>query len=518
MNAFPHAPANTRLGRAIEAPQIRKIFSCSPRDPRYHMLEHLSPKFRMPPTEREPRAALILNRFTRTLTVMFATNAVSSILGVSPEQLQGKSFYECIAENCLADAIKCLESAKANDSIAYLRFWSRDPRSEEEFEDDEVDMEMEDEDEDEVEEDSDGASHFDDITDIQMDNAPSDFIKTEATSSLDMGHALPLYGQSSRGGSSPTIATQARTATARVSERQVAERVAQAGRRGPIPSCELEGVVSCTSDGLVMVLRKARPPIPSLHPPLIPSIFENGLFAAPWSEHPIRPNYQPELFHTFQPPLQPQYMPLREPTKAAGGPPTEQLMKSIREVAVFAWPVVGINGTLASYSRGQPRGESQPFNGLPVWDPDAAGTTYLGPELPSSSRLGRRSIDNHSAEHGSLAHLYTPNPIAGRGQGHAHLPSQLSNMSACRLSTPFWSNSSTIAPSSEGRLFSEVQQPLQYVINGHPNSSLQPQLEGEVWTEASTSNSQQNVNNNQFPTTQSYSFGDSPQNTWHAWN
>lgn len=125
--------------RAIEAPQIRRLFSSSPRDPRYHMLEHLSPKFQMPPMEREPRAALILNRFTRTLTIMFATDAVASILGLRSDQVHGKSFYECIAENCLLDAIKCLESAKANDSIAYLRFWYRDPRREEDFENEEDD-------------------------------------------------------------------------------------------------------------------------------------------------------------------------------------------------------------------------------------------------------------------------------------------------------------------------------------------------------------------------------------------
>ena len=110
------------------------------------MLEHLSPKFKMPPMEREPRAALILNRFTRTLTVMFATNAVSSILGVRPDQVKGKSFYECIAENCLPEAIRCLESAKANDSIAYLRFWYRDPRREEDFDEEDDDDESSDSD------------------------------------------------------------------------------------------------------------------------------------------------------------------------------------------------------------------------------------------------------------------------------------------------------------------------------------------------------------------------------------
>ncbi|KKY32087.1 putative potassium voltage-dependent transporter [Diaporthe ampelina] len=100
------------------------------------MLEHLSPKFKMPPVEREPRAALILNRFTRNLSIMFATNAVASVLGLGPDQVKDKSFYRCIQERCLPDAVKCLEGAKANDSIAYLRFWSRDPREAEDLEDD----------------------------------------------------------------------------------------------------------------------------------------------------------------------------------------------------------------------------------------------------------------------------------------------------------------------------------------------------------------------------------------------
>ncbi|KAK7415620.1 hypothetical protein QQX98_005764 [Neonectria punicea] len=123
-------------------------------DPRYHMLEHLSPKFRMSPAEREPRAALILNRFTRTLSVMFATEAISSVLGVSADQVLHKSFYECIRESSLDDAFKCLESAKANDSIAYLRFWSRDPRRPEDFQgeesedDDDIETSQEEEEED----------------------------------------------------------------------------------------------------------------------------------------------------------------------------------------------------------------------------------------------------------------------------------------------------------------------------------------------------------------------------------
>ncbi|OTA94452.1 hypothetical protein M434DRAFT_45808, partial [Hypoxylon sp. CO27-5] len=328
--------------RAIEAPQIRRIFSSSPRDPRYHMLEHLSPKFKMQPMEREPRAALILNRFTRTLTVMFATNAVSSILGVRPDQVQDKSFYECIAENCLADAIKCLESAKANDSIAYLRFWYRDPRRDEDFEDDEEEEEEDDEDEDDEESEQD--------QDREMTNGDDGSLDSHA----HVGNSMEVDANEML---DPKIKTEASVSP---------------------ELSKLEAVVSCTSDGLVVVLRKARPPIPSLHPPLLPVDFENGLFAAPWSEHPIRPYYPPEHFYTFRPPLLPQYMPLREHVKTAGGPPIDQLMKSIRDVAVFAWALVGINGNIAVYGRGVPGESSQPHDELAVWDPETSRSTYRG--------------------------------------------------------------------------------------------------------------------------------------------
>ena len=86
----------------------------------------------------EPRAALILNRFTRELPIMYATDAVAGILGATADQLDGKSFYECMQENRQPDAISCLESAKANDSIAYLRFEYRDPRRTHEGDDDQA--------------------------------------------------------------------------------------------------------------------------------------------------------------------------------------------------------------------------------------------------------------------------------------------------------------------------------------------------------------------------------------------
>ncbi|KAI1420994.1 hypothetical protein F5Y12DRAFT_68793 [Xylaria sp. FL1777] len=485
--------------RAIEAPHIRRIFSCSPRDPRYHMLEHLSPKFKMQPTEREPRAALILNRFTRTLAIMFATNAVSSILGVEPDQLQGKSLYECIAENCWGDAIKCLESAKANDSIAYLRFWSRDPRTREDLDEDEDDVEMDDQDT-ASERDSDGGVPLNDSTSGPTDDGSDNFVKREATGSPQINQPMAADERDAQHEFSAASRNRAQTANTQGSQRLGTQQRLRARRREPIPTRELEAVVSCTSDGLVMVLRKARPQIPSLHPPMLQTGFENGLFAAPWSEHPVRPNYPPELFYDFQPPFLPHYMPVREHVKAAGGPPSDQLMKSIRDVAVFAWGLVGINGNLASYSHGNPSGESQPPDGLPIWDPAAPKTSYLGPEPSSSRYRGSGSIQAHRAEASIPMHpLHTPGPPVERRQGQSH-PLGLSNsMQSSYSHHPLWSNSSVTRPSQEPRTYSDVQQRSPYSLTGYQDSTLQQQWADGVWVEASTPYNRHNINEDQNP-------------------
>lgn len=440
-------PLTLYLGRAIDAPQIRRIFSCSPRDPRYHMLEHLSPKFKMPAMEREPRAALILNRFTRSLGIMFSTDAVASIFGLSPEQIQYKSFYECIQESCLMDAVRCMESAKANDSIAYLRFWSRDPRrpddleqgdserynsqnEEEEEEGIKAEMIKQEDDGDSMcwtgsQDDEGGAS----LNQSNMEDAPvtgsmemdymSDNRPVKVEDDVLMENSL-LYQTDSSSSGTRTTSTGALSMEHSASSRSTytASSSSTGARQDrpspnrtqppdyPMPSVELEAVVSCTSDGLVVVLRRARPQIPSLHRPVMSSGYRDGLFAAPWGQLPIQDSQ-----HTFRPPLLPQFMPLRDNAKAPGGPPLDHLMKSIRDVAVFAWALVGINGNIAAHGRGQPTGEAQPPDGLPVWDPRAGQTPYRGPE----NRTAERRAGSHSqggppgpASHGGPIH-YTTN-------------------------------------------------------------------------------------------------------------
>ncbi|KAK3898263.1 hypothetical protein C8A05DRAFT_47360 [Staphylotrichum tortipilum] len=393
--------------RARDAPQIRRIFSSSPRDPRYHMLEHLSPKFKMPPMEREPRAALILNRFTRNLTIMYATDAVAQVLGVRSDEVLERPFYECIQPNCLDEAERCLESAKANESIAYLRFWYKDPRvdaNDAVDEDDEVEME------DDVDDRTSPSPSEDDVKDLdQKDNCMD----------VDDESDPQARGADDGGGS------------------EDASPMSQSRRRrqqaAPPRTFELEAVVSCTSDGLVVVLRRARPPIPDPQPPVYPSAlnYENGLFAAPWGMQPIEPYISPELLYTFRPPFLPQYMPLRDCVKAAGGPPIDQLMRSIRDVAVFAWAVTGINPNLANYGQGRRRIGAQATEGHPAWDANnGCPTTYPPPEdLPTDRTGDIPKAASASANMAPFGHYPSDAPAHGYRARHASLDESMYELS-----------------------------------------------------------------------------------------
>ena len=387
------------------------------------MLEHLSPKFRMAPMGREPRAALILNRFTRSLGIMFSTDAISSIIGLEPEHLQYKSFYECIRESCLRDAVNCLESAKANDSIAYLRFWSRDPRRPEDMEGAELGEEddaagradgtsissrMNSRGPESVnwpyqrvetgslhqQSDSDsGGVRLDTAMDIDRDSSLPHFKveeeeEKEEEEQAQLADELFSHSNDDSAESRPSTLSPFTTSTSSATDEQQPSRGSPRWqRRYPVPSVELEAAVSCTSDGLVVVLRKAHPVKPSPGPSSSPTV-NNGVFAAPWGQKPMEsrdPSSAPS-YTEYRPFSQSQYLHLQDAGGVGFGPSADRLMQSIRDVAVFAWALVGINGTLAEHSRGVPSGEAQPVDGLPVWDPLAGHTDYQGPDNQATRR------------------------------------------------------------------------------------------------------------------------------------
>ncbi|KAI9691279.1 MAG: hypothetical protein M1820_009810 [Bogoriella megaspora] len=399
--------------RAVQAPVIRRLFSSSPNDPRYHMLAHLSAKFNQGPQTQthEPRAALFLNRFTRTLTIMYATSGLSEIIGISGEDMKGRSFYYCIAENCLQEAVHCLENAKGNDSIAYLRFWFRDPRQDDQHND----SDTEDSDEEmtnvsSTDEETDGGVHFDGNGSSHGANRTSHSVSSRTThpssttTEMDLdsgsngrGNAAARGGlmptQSGSRSSSDNSTNPADTHEAIFGEPATARSSASSANSSPVHRAssepiELEAVVSCTSDGLVVCLRRARPVIPHpLHRPGQPT-YTNGLFAAPWAVEPIIPGVQVQ--QPYDNPFAQQYRPeVQIPQQQAaqfhqantnaptslkvGGPSSQDFMSSIRDTAIFAWALTGINGSLAEYGRGNPIGESQPPDGYPIWNPDQSG-------------------------------------------------------------------------------------------------------------------------------------------------
>lgn len=387
-------PADASLERAIDGAGIRRIFSSSPRDPRYHMLSFLSSKFYTDPKiqTNEPRAALFLNRFTRTSTIMFATNGVSNILGLRPEQMVGKSFYYCIQRNCLQDAVRCLEKAKANDSIAYLRFWYQDPLQAEAHPEDLPVLDDRASEDEEEEDDDDGGGVLIRREDTSASNAAVQAVTPETTSGANTGDsatprptAAPespqlarhenvvesVQGSRDSSGTSTELGGNAREA--------IFDPPATLGRSGSSVTpaedasdngIELEAVVSCSSDGLVVVLRRARPFVPYVLGTTEAPPSAHGLFASPWALEPVMPPHVPGT------------IPPEAAAQAVAEPEPSSFMSAIREIAVFAWSLTGINGSLAQIGRGKPSGESIPPGGFPIWDrhapPDPEAERFNG--------------------------------------------------------------------------------------------------------------------------------------------
>ena len=426
------------------------------------MLSYISSKFsqEIPQPINEPRAALFLNRFSRTLAIMYATNGLADTLGISADRLIGKSFYFCIQENCLREAVKCLESAKANDSIAYLRFWYRDPtqnsrqNSTRQDEDDRMTdgnssgddddggvhlAEMMEQDESENAIVSDSSNSMRSSSEPQHPGSLEPNSRSSSGNSTDMDGIDPVFDPPANGQSSRSSVSSP--------DRDHSSNQSWSPEE---PQIELEAVVSCTSDGLVVILRRAKPFVPNIAAAVASSAksrYSNGLFASPWANDPIMPimpdggNSLPDAMRrqnqTNQIPVYPT-LPVPLNPAEARGPASEDFMNTIRDVAVFAWSLTGINGSLKQYGRGTPSGESLPSNGYPVWDPYA----NAGPEGYSTGDKFTNGLDHTSAPGGQFDHHKHGHNNGTNGYGsHSsdeslHKPSSFTN----QMSQPMYGN------------------------------------------------------------------------------
>jgi len=308
---------------------------------------------------------------------MYATGGIEQIVGISGEEMKGLSFYYCIALNCLTEAVRCLESAKGNDSIAYMRFMFRDPRQEDppeltssESEDDEMTDVTSDEDE-----------SVEGGVRLGRESSSGGMNSGHQSSSSHWNSEEPLANRRTESGDST-----AQAGTHRGFFGEDPRRHSSASSSGGSPSVnhrgdiELEAVISCTTDGLVVCLRRARPMLPGAMP--VPQTAQqySGIYAAPWASQP--------MFHPAPPQMPPYPLGAQHPAMLHSGPSMEfqnSFMQSIRDVAVFAWALTGINGSLAEYAHGNPQGESQPPQGFPIWNP-----------LPDPSMLGHKKSETPS--------------------------------------------------------------------------------------------------------------------------
>ena len=251
------------------------------------MIDHLAPKFRSTSLARaavhEPRAAFLLNRFSDTLPILYATHAAQFVLSCNPDEAVGRSFYEFIDDGYLLGAVNAIERAKENDSIAYLRLlWK---------------TKLED-----VEEDEDLVEGFDeDDEDDENDDEET---------SRPQGQSQPSHHR-------------------QLSPLGIPERF------------EVECLVSASSDGLIVVVRRA-PPIEGLAPHTRPP----GIFASPWASSPLPP------YTMTPPPPSPVEAgsPVREVPElipTIPGPSNQDVMNSIRDVSVFVWSIAMLNDNVS---------------------------------------------------------------------------------------------------------------------------------------------------------------------------
>jgi hypothetical protein len=111
---------------------------------------------------------------------------------------------------------------------------------------------------------------------------------------------------------------------------------------------ELEALILCTTDGVVVCLRRARPMLSGVVPvPRQAPQEYTGTYAAPWASQPV--------FHPAPTQMPPYPLSAQRPATIQTGPSMQFqnfFMQSIRDIAVFVWTFTGINGSLAQYARG----------------------------------------------------------------------------------------------------------------------------------------------------------------------
>jgi hypothetical protein len=129
----------------------------------------------------------------------------------------------------------------------------------------------------------------------------------------------------------------------------------------------------------------------------------------------------------------------------------QDFMNSIKEMAVFAWALAGINGSLADNASGKPTGEAQPPAGLQIWQPDGnvslAEDGCIADHAVPQGRYADIQPRKAGGDHHDLTSVQVGNTIAPYGVISPPADSAIDRKSSGFGKAPF-----TTETSSEGRM------------------------------------------------------------------
>ncbi|KAF9574651.1 hypothetical protein EC968_005881 [Mortierella alpina] len=81
----------------------------------------------------EPRACMILNRFSRSLGIMYASPSCEIIFKLEPEEIVGRPFLLFIRSDDLATFVEQVDLAKSTNAVTHMRFWFQSPHCQREI-------------------------------------------------------------------------------------------------------------------------------------------------------------------------------------------------------------------------------------------------------------------------------------------------------------------------------------------------------------------------------------------------
>ncbi|KAG0280649.1 hypothetical protein BGZ95_009288, partial [Linnemannia exigua] len=81
----------------------------------------------------EPRACMILNRYSRNLGIMYASPSCQLIFKIDPDKAIGKPLLVFLRADDLAGFVEQAELAKSSNVVTHMRFWFQSPNCREEI-------------------------------------------------------------------------------------------------------------------------------------------------------------------------------------------------------------------------------------------------------------------------------------------------------------------------------------------------------------------------------------------------